>query len=310
MPSSKVLEDLEATPCPDAPAVPKPSVRLGRILDDLRDILFHPTAIDGLAGRIDALASELSSCVAKDADQALFLVQRHWPAQHAVYSVLHAARCAIACDLVARRLAWPQKDAASLVRAALTMNIAITELQGTLALRTASQNKPSGKEAEAIAAHPARSAAILRSAGVEDAEWLQAVEQHHERGDGSGYPTRTREASRLARALRCVDEFFAKVTARASRPALPLRQAAREVYRTNEDGRPIVEALIAEFGLYPPGTFVRLANGDLGVVLRRGRRINAPLAVALANRKGERLGWRVRRDTSDTRYAIVMASNH
>jgi hypothetical protein len=288
------------------PAAPNPSIALGRLLDDLSGILFDPEGAD-LVRRIDAIADSLRAVVAVDVDRALFLLHRHGP-DHALYSVVHAARCAIACDLVVRRLAWPDQDAASLVRAALTMNIAITELQGTLAMRPARTHRPSPDEAREIAEHPAIGAAILRGAGVDDAEWLCTVEQHHERADGKGYPTGTREPSRLARVLRCVDDFMAKTSARASRPALPLRHAASQLYGDAE-GRRVVDALIKEFGLYPPGTFVRLANGDLGVVLRRGGRIDAPLAVALANRKGERLAPQVRRDTSDLRYAIVMASN-
>ena len=89
---------------------------------------------------------------------------------------------------------------------------------------------------------------------------------------------------------------------------LRLQRAARQLY-ANADGRWIIELLITEFGLYPPGTYVRLANGDLGIVLRRGRRVNAPVAIAFANRHGERMPRRVYRDTSDARYAIVIASN-
>ena len=302
-------EEVEVSQRTAAPAVAKPSVRLGQIVEALREVLFKPTAVDSLALRVDAIAADLTLFVARDVDQALYLLHRQWPAEHALYSVLHAARCAVACDLTARELCLPEPDAASLVKAALTMNIAITELQGALALRPLSQSKPSAEEAAAIANHPTRAVAILRNGGVANTEWLQAVEQHHERTDGTGYPTGTREPSRLARVLRLVDNFFAKITARASRPALPLKQAAAQLC-DDADGRPIVEALIREFGLYPPGTFVRLANGDLGIVLRRGSRINTPLAVAVANRDGVRFPARVRRDTSDPRFAITTASNY
>jgi HD-GYP domain-containing protein (c-di-GMP phosphodiesterase class II) len=117
-------------------------------------------------------------------------------------------------------------------------------------------NRPTAQQAQAIAAHPTVGADILRSVGVDDVEWLQAVEQHHERVGGKSYPTRMREPSYLATVLRYVDEFFAKISVRASRPALPLRRAAQQLH-ANADGRPIVEALVKEFGLYPPGTYVR-----------------------------------------------------
>ena len=290
-----------------ASAAPDSSVRLRRVVADLSEVLFDPGHADGLAGRVDTIAGELRSVVALDADLALFEVQRYGSTQYGIYSVVHAVQCAIACEFIARRLGWPEQGTASLVKAALTMNIAIAELQGVLAMQTRIA-RPTAGQAEAIATHPTRGAEILLDVGVRDVEWLRAVDEHHECADGRGYPRGTREPSRLATTLRYVDEFFAKISARASRPAMPLQRAARQLY-SDTDGRWIVEALIKEFGLYPPGTYVRLANGDLGVVLRRGRRVNTPLAVALANRRGERLARRVYRDTSDTRYAIVMASN-
>jgi HD-GYP domain-containing protein (c-di-GMP phosphodiesterase class II) len=289
------------------PSAPDSSVRLSRVVADLSAVLLHPVETDGLARRVDAIARDLRLVVAHDADLALFEVQRYGSSQHGLYSVVHAVQCAIACEFIARRLRWPEESMVSLVKAALTMNIAITELQGALATQTTIA-KPTAKQADAIAMHPARGAEILLDAGVRDAAWLRAVDEHHERADGRGYPRGTSEPSRPATTLRYIDEFFAKISSRASRPAMPLQRAARQLY-TDADGRWIVETLIKEFGLYPPGTYVRLANGDLGVVLRRGRRVNTPLAVALANRYGERLPRRVYRDTSDTRYAIVMASN-
>jgi response regulator RpfG family c-di-GMP phosphodiesterase len=106
------------------------------------------------------------------------------------------------------------------MKAALTMNIAITELQGTLAVKP-TQERPTAEQAEAISTHPTRGAAILRGTGVDDTEWLRAVEEHHERADGRGYPRGMREPSDLATMLRYVDEFFAKISARESRAALP-----------------------------------------------------------------------------------------
>jgi len=281
---------------------------LSRVVVDLSEVLFHPVETDRLPERIQGIAHNLRSAVALDADQALFEVNRRGSTQHEIYSVVHAVQCAIACEFIARRLGWPEQSAASLVKAALTMNIAITEIQGTLAIQTNRNGKLTAGQAEAIAMHPTRGAEMLRDAGVRDAAWLRAVAEHHEHPDGRGYPRGMRELSPLATALRYIDEFFAKISARASRPAMPLQRAARQLY-SNAEGRRIIEGLVREFGLYPPGTYVRLANGDLGIVLRRGRRVNAPVAVALANRHGERLPRRIYRDTSDTRYAIVIASN-
>lgn len=47
-----------------------------------------------------------------------------------------------------------------------------------------------------------------------------------------------------------------------------------------------VAALIKEYGLYPPGDFVRLASGELAVVTSRGPSAHAPMVAAIADRAG------------------------
>jgi HD-GYP domain-containing protein (c-di-GMP phosphodiesterase class II) len=301
---SQRAEDGPATPAPAAPDSP---ARLSRVIANLRAVLCAPLQTDRLPERVGAIARDLRAAVSADADQALFEIHRHGGRQHGMYSVVHALQCAVACDFIARGAGWPQGPADSLIKAALTMNISITELQGVLATQPA-RARLTAAQAEAIVTHPARGADLLREAGVTDTAWLQAVLEHHERSDGRGYPRGMLKPSAQARTLRTIDEFFAKISARASRPAMPLQRAARQLYAEPE-GRAIVEALVREFGLFPPGTYVRLANGDLGIVLRRGQHVHTPLAVVVANRNGERLPRRVYRDTSDSRYAVVIASN-
>ena len=76
-------------------------------------------------------------------------------------------------------------ERATLVAAALTSDIGMREIQQALFEQTA----PLSSEQKAIvSAHPNRSCELLQAAGVEDKRWLQAIEQHHERVDGTGYP--------------------------------------------------------------------------------------------------------------------------
>jgi hypothetical protein len=48
--------------------------------------------------------------------------------------------------------------------------------------------------------------------------------------------------------------------------------------------------LVRTVGLCPPGTFVRLDNGETAVVLRRSEKANFPLVASLLDAKGEALG--------------------
>jgi uncharacterized protein GlcG (DUF336 family) len=47
--------------------------------------------------------------------------------------------------------------------------------------------------------------------------------------------------------------------------------------------------LVRSVGLCPPGTFVRLDNGDTAIVLRRSEKANLPLVASIVDRGGKLL---------------------
>jgi HD-GYP domain-containing protein (c-di-GMP phosphodiesterase class II) len=111
---------------------------------------------------------------------------------------------------------------------------------------------------------------MLRYAGVADEQWLELVLMHHENDDGSGYPQGRLgdELSQNAKLIGLADRYCAFVSARNYRRSLlpPVALSRLE----NESNMPVDQAVVARFvqliGAYPPGTLVRLANGEIGVV--------------------------------------------
>ena len=95
------------------------------------------------------------------------------------------------------------------------------------------------------------------------------------------------------------------MTPRASRPALLSPQAARGVY-LNDKGEPtpLGAVFIRTLGIYPPGSFVRLANDEVAVVVKRGRRANMPQVLSIVGRQGMPLGEPAPRDTMDRQYEV------
>jgi hypothetical protein len=189
----------------------------------------------------------------------------------------------------------------SLVKAALTMNMTILDLQGEMA----AQDVPmKDKQRAAIQAHPAQCVAILEKAGVTDPDWLAAVAQHHERPDGTGYPLGQEDICEMAVALRVADVYMAKISPRAMRAALPSQEAARQLYREDKGG-PISNAIIKEFGIYPPGDFVKLASGELGIVVQRTGNVRAPIVACITDTSGRPIARTPRYDTSQAGFAVV-----
>lgn len=285
-----------------AEAVPLTTVSIwGAAIPRLDRLLRSAGLEPGFPERVDEFARQFIVLVERDVDIGIFLAVRQDHKRFNLYAQSHALHTALICLLMARRIGWDAARTLTLVKAALTMNIATLDLQGGLAAQGVA---PSSKQLEQIRSHPTRGEAILRDAGVADADWLAAVAQHHERIGGGGYPLGLSEVAELASALRHADVFMAKISPRAARPALPTQQAARQLFDEDKGG-PMSMAIIKEFGIYPPGNFVQIKSGELAVVMRRGANANAPMVACVTDRHGIPVVTSVRRDTSRPEFGIV-----
>ncbi len=267
--------------------------RLSVLLRAPQETLFLP--------RVKECAAQLIGWTERFTDQLIFVVIQHDHNRHEVYGLAHLLHTAAVCALLSRRLGWTPERQKSLVGAALTMNLSIIDLQGRLASRGGKLLPP---QRAAINRHPDEAVAWLRNAGLDDVEWLAAVAEHHEQSGGGGYPQGLAEPCETAQLLRLVDIFLAKLASRGGRPGLPAPQAAKTLY-TGSNGHPFAALLVKEFGLYPPGTLVKLASGEVAVAVRRGTSGNTPIVSALMNRHGDALGSPVRRDTATAEHAIT-----
>lgn len=255
------------------------------------------------ADELSELANRVVRLTERDADIALFGCIRQDDKRFALYALVHGLHCAVAACLTARVLKWDEATVRAVVGAAVTMNAPIAELQAVLAEQ---KDPPSKRQMDHIRAHPHGAAALLRRAGVTEATWLAAVEDHHERLGGGGYPRGVAEVGEPAQLLRIVDVYMAKVSPRASRPAMPPQQAARELFQQSGQS-PLAMAVIRSLGAHPPGAIVQLASGEIAVVVRRPASGTAPLVSTLTNRKGEPISSTTKRDTAEPAFAVIGA---
>jgi HD-GYP domain-containing protein (c-di-GMP phosphodiesterase class II) len=274
--------------------------QLDRVLRSTRGSAGAP-AEPGFVDRVDALAGQIMALTLRDPDIAIYLTVRQDPKRLTIYALAHSVHCAMVALLMARRLAWDAGRTLTLVRAALTMNIGILDLQGKMA---AQAGAPTAEQLDQIRAHPLEAVDLLRAAGVTDALWLETVAQHHERPDGSGYPAALREVGELATVLRHIDVFMAKLAPRALRKPIGAQLAARQMFQESGGGA-VPAAIIKEFGIYPPGEYVQLKSGEFGVVVRRGAGAGTPQVACITDRKGAPSVSSIVRDTAAPEFAIV-----
>jgi hypothetical protein len=173
---------------------------------------------------------------------------------------------------------------------------ASTELQKYSVRHAMQDSGTSAHQREQISSHAQRGVNQLRDLGVVDELWLTAVEHHHSSPPG---PLASMEpAMQIARLIKRADIFAARLSPRKTRAAMTATAAARSAYldenqQTDEAGAAIIKAT----GIYPPGCFVRLASGEVAVVIQRGAKATTPLVACVLGSKGLPMGKPMVRDT-------------
>ncbi len=267
--------------------------QVNRVLRSKVDAEFHSS--------LERAAQPVLALVRRDPDMAILQVVRQEEGPITQYASRHAVHAAVAGQLAAKRLGWGDDVADSLFRAALTMNLSMSELQDKLA----TQLTPlTSLQRQALQEHPERSAELLETAGVTDVNWLAAVRSHHEKVDGKGYPKGMTDVGDLAMLLHRADSFTAKFSPRATRGVVAPDQAARQFFQS-DPGNPMTAAIIKEFGIYPPGCAVRLKSGETGIVMRRGASANAPIVAIVTDCNGDALLTPLKRDTAVATNAVA-----
>jgi hypothetical protein len=263
--------------------------------------VLHSVPDQGYRSALEEAALPVQALIERDPDLAIFHVLRQGACDNAAYGAQRSLQTAITGFLVAQRLGWDMAECERLFKVALTMNVSMLALQGELARQT---TPPTAAQRYELQTHPMRSLRMLELAGVQDTAWLQAVLHHHEQEDGSGYPSGRQDAGDLASLARRADVYTSKLASRGTRDALGADLAGRQMFM-QDPGHPMTAALVREFGIYPPGCYVRLVSGELAIVVQRGASITAPVVACLTSPLGKPLAQPLRRDTREAGHAIA-----
>ncbi|MBH9551433.1 HD-GYP domain-containing protein [Inhella gelatinilytica] len=281
------------------PQRPTLFARWGRCYWALDALAREPLSADEFQQQVTELGDAVCAAVTQAPDVAIFLMLRQESHHLRMYGLTHSIYCAALTALLSARMQWTPERQRSVMMAALTMNLACLELQGRFAV----YGRLTQEQRDELRLHPDAAVERLKRAGVTDEVWLRAVAEHHEHVDGKGYPRGLVEVSEDAQLVRLVDVFLAKISRRESRPALDLREAERQAYGEYPNS-PLVAALIRELGPLPPGEVVVLANGERGVVVRRGPNPQAPLVATLTDKRGMPVQASAKRDTAQPEFAV------
>ncbi len=289
----------------------------GDLESGLSVLLARPLHVQDFPGKVRQFDQWLQDLVTHDIDAALYLMFQLAATSTVGYSTSHALVCGTLCHIMAREFELPANERNALVRAALTMNIGMTALQDELA---GQREPPSSAQKDAIAAHPLRSQDILAQLHITNDLWLDLVGQHHARVSERTPLSQLSPVDRLTRVLGTIDRYAAMISPRKSRAGRSTTDSVRELVGKEVQERDEVGlVLVRTVGLCPPGTFVRLDNGDTAVVLRRSDKANMPVVASLLDRHNNHLSepqlhqtasGKPRIQSSLARNAVTVELNH
>ena len=261
-----------------------------------RSVLEDVICIRGLVERIVEL-------VRNHPEIALGMASRMAPRSPALR---HDFQVAVVATLASQAMDLSVAQQQTVVRTALAMNLSSFQLHDDLA-KSPEALRPAQRIS--IARHPILAAELLSYSPGADLQWIEAVEQHHESMDGTGYPFGLlgKEICIEARVIKAADLWCALVSPRPTRLGKSPHQAMQEM-QTRERMRvdlSVLAAMRRRLGNYPPGTLVRLASHETAVVTEFSPGSAAPRQViAIFNAAGEVIANPVVRDTGKSGYTI------
>ena len=268
----------------------------------LRGMLYQGGLAINPLERLKAMEESVLGLLRQDSDASLFALFQALADNSLGYCATHALLCAVVCELTATKLGLPGPQRKPLIAAALTMNIGMAREQDLLAR----QNSPINDWQRALVAeHAARGEEILRAFGVNDSEQLDLVRWHHMPDAPEALP-----ASQTSRQLlHLADVFIARIAARATRSAQSPVTAVKSIVFGGGADLGQGSAMAQAVGFYPPGSYVKLVNGEIAVAVQRGERANTPWVISIVGRDGVPQSSYHCKSTAEPRQAISAPVN-
>ncbi len=222
------------------------------------------------------------------------------------YTILHPLHCAIIAYNLATKVGITDHRLNSIICAALTANLGMFELQKKLVDQPGPLNT---QQLADVKKHTMRSSILLKRIGTFDKLWLEIVLQHHEKQDGSGYPRGLSgdEFIPEARIVGIADRYTAMMAPRLYRDGFSPAEALRRIFEDcgKEVDEELSGILIKDMGVFPPGSYVQLANNEIAIVARRSENTMQPIVKSIVAADGHYFHKPFARLTIEDKYRIV-----
>ena len=254
-----------------------------RTLEALRNGVDSKGNVDLTRAR--GLVEEMAAGVERNPDAMLWLTRLKITDQ---YSYDHAVDVAVHLMVFGRFLALGGHTIEELGQAGLMQDVGKVQLDPEILAKPSALTE---EEFRQVQTHVLSSLELLSGQKTFSNAVLSIVAAHHERYDGSGYPSGLRgdNLGLHAELAGLIDTYCAMTRHRVFSPAISSQKALEVLSRMR--GIQFREALVDQFvqciGLYPIGTLVELNTGEVAVVIQQNqvRRLKPRVLILLAQDK-------------------------
>lgn len=277
----------------NAPAVSPPREELTPVFDEIGSLALRLklifTSLSGaspaedIAEQVIVMAQKIHAACARDAEAACAAAHLDF---YNSYLLSHHIHSAVLCSLLGHQMDMPNDDLMPVICAALTYDIGLIDmpyLEKQLEPLSEEQNR-------VVRRHPLKSVETLKRAGIDNEIWISAVLDHHERLNGKGYPRGLAGdiISIGARMLGLADSYLAMIKSRPFREAKVPLMVTKEIFNEKDSnfGDKLCKSLVKALGMYPPGSIVRLVNGEIAVVKGRSANMMQPHIFSVYDASG------------------------
>jgi HD-GYP domain-containing protein (c-di-GMP phosphodiesterase class II) len=219
--------------------------------------------------RVEEIVDDMVDSVVRNPD-ALMWVARLREQDIATYG--HGLQVSVYLTSFGRHIGFPKPQLSQLAQIGLLLDIGKIKLPKELLEK---QARLTPEEFELAKTHVEHGLEILQQTSTFQREMLEAVAQHHERMNGSGYPKGLvgTEIGVFGRMAGIVDCFAAVTNDRPYAAAASSYEALRSL--TGWAGEffhePLVQQFVSSVGVFPVGSLIELSSGEVAVVVEHSK---------------------------------------
>src|SRR5258706_6850649 len=249
---------------------------LSKLLDDVR--VGHTFEVE----RVEEIVLDMVESIVRNPDAAMWLARLR-EEDATIYS--HGLEVSVYLTSFGRHLGFPKEQLPKLAQIGLLLYTGKIRLAKCLRER---QGKLTEREFEVVKKHVQYGIDILSETPKFDSQVLQAIAEHHERLNGTGYPKvlQTDEISIYGRMAGIADCFAAMTKPRPYAQAISAYDALRTL--ASWGGELFQESLLQQFvssvGVFPVGSLIELSTGEIAFVVAHNnlRRLKPRVLIATA----------------------------